>query len=50
MPTIIYSLNLVPTQGEMHDLITEVIFYSNYFFNSNKQVVCLTSKFKDGRK
>lgn len=24
MPTIIYSLNLVPTQGEMRDLIAEV--------------------------
>ncbi len=26
MPTIIYSLNLVPTQGEIRDLITEVSF------------------------
>ena len=24
IPTIIHSLNLVPTQGEMHDLLTEV--------------------------
>ena len=24
MPTVIYSLNLVPTQGEIRDLITEV--------------------------
>lgn len=27
VPTIIHSLNLVPTQGEMRDLITEVKFY-----------------------
>ncbi len=25
IPTIIHSLNLVPTQAEIHDLITEVI-------------------------